>query len=148
MAKMVYEITGQELTDVEMKGVVVGCLDPLTCQHTTSYHGGKSTCRELRSVVNTFITNNVRDSNSMQIGSLEQDEPKKEDYYEDEDGGELNAPRGKGKGKCYNCGGKGHIAANCPSLPQQKGGKRWQGRQEIQGRRKRKRRWQRSQGPC
>ena len=35
IAKVVYEITGQELTDMEMKGVIVGCLDPLTCQHTT-----------------------------------------------------------------------------------------------------------------
>ena len=44
MAKAVYEITGQELTDIEMKGVVVGCLDPLTCQHTTSLHGAKHSC--------------------------------------------------------------------------------------------------------
>ena len=71
-------------------------------------------------VVNNFIGNNVRDSAAMQIGSLESGEPRRDEEVEDDGEGELHALKGKGKGKCYNCGGKGHIAANFPS-PQQKG---------------------------
>ena len=78
MAKVVYEITGQELTDMELKGVVVGCLDPLTCQHATNFCGAKHSCSELRAFDNNFIGNNVRDNNAMQIGSLESGEPKRE----------------------------------------------------------------------
>ena len=58
----------------------------------------------------------------MQIGSLEAGEGKQEEDAEETFEGELNALKGKGKGACYNCGGKGHIAANCPSPAQAKGG--------------------------
>ena len=132
MAKAVYEITGQELTDMELKGVVVGCLDPLTCQHTTNYHGAKHSCRELRAVVNNFIGNNVRDSSAMQIGSLESGDLRKEEEAEEGFDGDLNAlkGKGKGKGKCFNCGGTGHIAANCPSPSSKGGGKGAKARKE------------------
>ena len=122
MAKSVYQVTGKAITDDELKGVIAGCLDEVTCRHTTNLQGSKNTAKELRAVVNTFINTNVRESTAMQIGSLEAGEGKQEDEAEETFEGELHALKGKGKGTCYNCGGKGHIAANCPSPAQAKGG--------------------------
>ena len=103
-------------------GVISGCLDEVTCRHTTNLHGDKYSSKELRAVVNTFISTNVRDSSAMQIGSLEAGEGRQEEEKEENFDGELHTLKGKGKGKCYNCGGKGHIAADCPSPAQAKGG--------------------------
>ena len=83
MAKAVYEITGEELSDKEIKGVIAGCLDEITCRHTTNLHGDKYSSKELRVVVNTFISTNIRDPSAMQIGSLEAGEGKPEDEKED-----------------------------------------------------------------
>ena len=77
MVKAVYEITGEELSDKEIKGVIAGCLDEITCRHTTNLHGDKYSSKELRVVVNTFISTNVRDPSAMQIGSLEAGEGSK-----------------------------------------------------------------------
>ena len=71
--------------------------------------------------VRDYIGNNVRDYTAMQIGSLEAGEPRREEEAEDSGDGDLHALKGKGKGKCYNCGGKGHIAANCPSPGKRQG---------------------------
>ena len=99
MAKSVYEITGEELRDVEIKSVIVGALDPRTCEHTSHLHGDKYSLKELRASVSSIINNTVRDADAMQIGSLEAGDSKSEEDYGENADAELNALKGNGQRK-------------------------------------------------
>ena len=70
-AKLTQEITGEAIADSHFKSILVGMLDPLTRQHTSSYMGSNNTSEELKRAILEFTTNVVMDNNdAMQIGAL------------------------------------------------------------------------------
>ena len=75
--------------------------------------------------ISHFTKNVVIDSDTMQLGSFSRPEEKNDEMEDGYD--ELSYMEGKGKGKssgaCWNCGGGGHSAADCP-CPPKKGGEK------------------------
>ena len=136
--KNVEDLTEEVISDMHMKSVLVGILDPMTRQHTAMHHADDF--HTLKKTVLEFANNATANVDAMQIGSLGGETIPAQDWsqHEAEDGQgwercyhHLDA-LGKGGGvRCYNCQGEGHIARNCPSKGWSpkgfgKGGKAWE----------------------
>ena len=71
MAKLTAEIAGEPVGDGYWKSVLVGMLDPLTRQHTSSMMGSKHSVQDLKQAILEFTSNVVLDaSDAMQIGQV------------------------------------------------------------------------------
>ena len=66
--KLVEDVTGQELSEMHARSVLVGILDPMTRQHTAMSHG--KTFDQLKKIVQEFANNSVTSPEAMQIGRL------------------------------------------------------------------------------
>jgi len=134
-AKMVEDVAGEILSELRLKSVLVGILDPMTRQHTAMLHGAKAKCEELKRTVLEFV-NNVRGGGGdpMQIGRVEEshkDETGTEDNWDEHTAeNSFIGVFGKGGTQCCSCGGYGHLARECPAKGKGKGkyggkGKGW-----------------------
>merc|ERR1712051_42584 len=141
MAKLTEEITGEPVGEGHWKSVLVGMLDPLTRQHTSSMMGSRHTVNDLKQTILEFTSNVVLDqSDAMQIGQVGEAAGGEQQGGWEHDGWEgegVNAlKKGGPKGGCFHCGGP-HYAANCTKGKGKnaykgkgkgaggKGGKRW-----------------------
>ena len=71
MAKLTQEIMGEPVGEGHWISVLVGMLDPLTRQHTSSLMGSKTTVAELKQAILEFTSNVVLDnSDAMQLGQV------------------------------------------------------------------------------
>ena len=121
--KLVEDVTGEEVSEMHARSVLVGILDPMTRQHTAMNHS--KSFDQLKKIVQEFANNSVTAPDAMHIGRIEGTgseagqagwglgavEPGNEDWdrhFED-----INALGGT-KGQCWTCKGYGHLARDCP----------------------------------
>ena len=131
--KVAEEITGEKISDLHARTLLLGLLDETTRQHTTSLHG-TGTFIKFKIAVLEFV-NNVSSGTGvktkatpMELGAVRHghehvavpEESSSEDEKSVKTNGEeyyneyVNAIKGGPNVRCYSCGGKGHIAKNCP----------------------------------
>ena len=105
--KTVEDVTGEEISDMHAKSVLIGILDPTTRQHTAMEH--TRDYDSLKNIIEEFANNATAKSDPMQIGRLE-DSGGEGHHGEGEWGhqghDEYVGALGKGSGKtgCYRCG--------------------------------------------
>ena len=122
--KLVEDISGEEVSDMHAKSVLVGILDPMTRQHTAMSHG--KAFNELKKIVQEFANNSMSGQEAMQIGRVQDGSPgenlgpeaweaptssaQNEEIWGQSEG--LNAMGGQ---QCWNCKGFGHLSRDCPT---------------------------------
>ena len=141
------EITGDQLGDAHVKSILAAILDPVTRAHTSAYQGAATKYHDLKRVVLEFANNTAVVSSSggksdtgpepMQLGQCGEhshiwdvaaaaaDESMADDEEMWEKVGDLAVV--KATTQCYNCGGLGHLAQQCPSSPTKGAGKSGKG---------------------
>ena len=117
--RRVEDISGETVVDTHAKSILLTFMDPLTRQHTATFHGKQSGYEKLKQECLQFI-NNAGGADPMQLGSVQnpvqnEDEAVGGSWYYDE--GLLSI----GSSVCYYCNGKGHFARECPSKGKGKG---------------------------
>ena len=131
MAKITAGVTGSAVGDGHWKSVLVGMLDPITRQHTSSLMGSTHTAEDLKQAILEFTSNMVLENDPMNldsVGKSGQDEGSEQwgdnwgngdqwDWGNPEDWGVAEGAnalyKGGPKGGCWKCGGA-HYASNCP----------------------------------
>ena len=63
--KLVEDVTGEEVSEMHARSVLVGILDPVIRQHTAMNHS--KSCEVLKKIVQEFATNSTTDQGAMQI---------------------------------------------------------------------------------
>ena len=128
------EMGGEVPRPKSLRAILVGLLDEETRKHIGDTISGLD-YNEAKKKVNDHVTTNLEaragGSDDMDLGRCgtgegtgKEDEEKKTENDQEEEGWEQRLATLKGQGKgCYNCGKMGHIAANCYSKGGGKGGK-------------------------
>ena len=112
--KLVEDVRGEEVSEMHARSVLVGILDPVTCQHTAM---NRSKSNEgLKKIVHEFANNSTTGQEAMQIGRVEAGAtapttawpPQVAGTPEDswEECGVINA---MGSQQCWTCKGYGHV---------------------------------------
>ena len=118
--KLVEDVTGEEVSKMHLRSVLVGILDPVTRQHTAMNHS--KSYEALKKIVQEFASKSTTGQEVMQIGRFEAGTtapttdwtPSVADTSEDswKEYGAINAT---GSQQCRTYKGYGHVSRNCPN---------------------------------
>ena len=118
--KLVEDVTGEEVSEMHARSVLVGILDLVTRQHTAMNHS--KSYEALKKIVQEFANNSTTGQEAMQIGRVEAGAtapttawpPSVAETSEDswEEYGAINAV---GSQQCWTCKGYGHVSRDCPN---------------------------------
>ena len=103
--KLVEDVTGEEVSEMHARSVLVGILDPVIRQHTAMNHS--KSCEVLKKIVQEFATNSTTGQGAMQIelkqAPLRRRQPGRHQWH------------AMVQQQCWTCKGYGHVSRDCPS---------------------------------
>ena len=118
--KLVEDVTGEEVSEMHARSVLVEILDPVTCQHTAMNHS--KSYEALKKIVQEFANDSTTSHKAMQIGRVEAGATApttawpplvaetSEDSWE-----EYDAINAMGSQQCWTCKGYDHVSRDCPN---------------------------------
>ena len=118
--KLVEDVTGEEVSEMHARSVLVEILDPVPCQHTAMNHS--KSYEALKKIVQEFANDSTTSHKAMQIGRVEAGATApttawpplvaetSEDSWE-----EYDAINAMGSQQCWTCKGYDHVSRDCPN---------------------------------